>query len=509
MNVSDYRRDYAAYCSAVELERFRLHAGHTIALDLRPIEERYADLWTPESIGALRSLRDETPPDFETERAGLTALIGASLLKRAEAQAREVSIELGRCEAAARFEWQGSTVAALDLPEQLAAETDSGRRRELAARGLDALQACEDLRAARLTVLAEAARAAGFEGRGALYESFTGADLARLAREAVFLLERTERAYHAHLAVWSARDAGPVGTRPLEHADSFRFTRATQLDSYFGAGPFAAVYAGTLAGLGIRTESQQNLRIDNAERAGKQPRSACFAVAPPEDVRLVCGAGGRGADFHRRTLFEAGRAQMFVWASRDAATRRPEFVHAPDRATELGHAFLLSGLWTEPSWLAEFARARADELREAARMATLIELHDARRDAALLAHALTLDRTTDPRAESTAESFAESLTRATGFRRESAAHLLEADEWFAAATRLRARNFAVGLREHLCSRYGRRWFASKAAGSELIDVWNTASRYRVEELSRLLWGEGLSFELLAEAMMGSLEETHG
>jgi hypothetical protein len=509
MNVSDYRRDYAAYCSAVELERFRLHAGHTPALDLRPIEERYGDLWTPESIASLRRLRDETPADFETERAGLTALVGAALLNQAEARAREVTAELGRCEAAARFEWRGSTVAALDLPELLAVETDAGLRRELASRGLDALRACDDLRAARLEVLAESARAAGFGGRGALYESFTGADLARLAKDAAALLERTEHAYYAQLAAWAARDASPAAPRTLEHADSFRFTRAPELDAFFGAGPFAAVYTGTLAGLGVRTESQKNLRVDDAERAGKQASSACFAVAPPEDVRLVLGARGRGADFYRRTLFEAGRAQMFAWASRDAASRRPEFAHAPDRATELGHAFLLSGLWVEPSWLAEFARARADELREAARTAALIELHDARRDAALLGQALALDRASAPRPESAADSFAESLTVATGFRREPAAYLLEVGGWFAAATRLRARCFAAGLGEHLRSRHGRRWFASKGAGGELVDVWNTASRYRVEELSRLLWGEGPSFELLAETLTGPLEETYG
>jgi len=508
MNVSDHRRDYAAYCSAVELERFRRHAGHTAALDLRPAEERYSDLWSPERVAALRRLRDETPADFETERAGLSALAGAALLKLAEAQAREVTEELGRCEAAAGFEWRGLRVSGADLPGLLAAEPDAALRRELAARGLDALQSCDDLRAARLEALAGAARAEGFDGRGSLYESFTGASPERLAEEADAFLERTESVYQRRLAAWAAQDAGPSSPRPLHRSDSFRFTRAPRLDAHFAA-PFVAVYAGTLAGLGVRTESQKNLLVDDAERAGKGTHSACFAVGPPEDVRLVLGPHDGGADFHRRSLFEAGRAQMFAWASRESAARRPEFVHAPDRATELGHAFLLSGLWAEPAWLAEFARARPDELREAARTAALVELHDARRDAALLGHAVALDRAADPRSEALAESFAESLTRATGFRHEPAAGLPEADEWFGSATRLRARAFAAGLREHLRSRHGNHWLASRAAGGELIDVWNTASRYRVEELARLLWGHGLSFELLAEAHASALGDTHG
>jgi hypothetical protein len=500
MDVSDHRREYAAYCSAVELENFRRHAGQTAALDLRPIEERYSDLWAPGRLADLRRLRDDTSADFETERAGLTALVGAALLKRVEAAASDVTEELTRCETAARFEWRGAMAAATDLPDLLAAEADATRRRELAARGLDALGPCDDLRAARLDALAEAARAEGLDDRRSLYESFTGADLNQLAETANVFLERTERAYHSALAAWAARDSAPAAPRPLHQADSPRFVRTPQLDRYFGADSFAVIYAGTLSGLGIRAESQRNIRIDDAERAGKAGRSACFAVAPPEDVRLVLGARGRGADFYRRTLFEAGRAQMFAWASRETAARRPEFVHAPDRATEQGHAFLLAGLWLEPEWLAEFARVRAEELRVAARTAALVELHDARRDAALVGYALALDREREARSDATAESFAEALTRATGFRHEPAACLPEADEWFGSATRLRARAFAAGLREHLRSQHGRRWFASRAAGGELIDVWNTASRYRVEELARLLWGDELSFDLLAEAL---------
>lgn len=503
MNLSRHRSDYAAYRSAVETERFRRHAGHTLSLNLRRIEERYAELWTAERIAELRRALDETPADFETERAGLTALIGASLIEHAERQARDVTDELRGCEAAARFDWRGVAVTALDAPELLAAEPDAAARGELFARATDALLACDDLRAARLESSAESARAQGFTGRRALYESFTGTTLAQVEKDAARLLERTEHAYRSRLALWAVGEAGHVSPRELHCADSFRLIRAPHLDPYFASGSFRAVYAGTLMGLGIRVETQRNLRFDEEMRAGKSVRSACFPVSPPEDVRLVAGASGSGADFYRRTLFESGRAQMFAWSSREAAAKRPELIRSPDRAAELGHAFLFSSLLTDTEWLAEFVRARRDELREAARSAALIELHDARRDAALCGHALTLDREPSARSEPAAEAYAESLTRATGFRRPASAQLLDADEWFSSVTRLRARAFAAGFREHLRSRHGRRWFASRAAGDELIDVWNTASRYRVEELARLLWGGDLSLDLAADAMMES------
>src|SRR3954462_10992065 len=112
MNPSDYRRDYAEYHSAVERERFKLHAGLSSQSDLRAIEERYADLWTRESIEDLRRARGETPAQFETERAGLRALEGAACVKYAEAEARAVTEELRPCYASSRVEWSGAKISA-------------------------------------------------------------------------------------------------------------------------------------------------------------------------------------------------------------------------------------------------------------------------------------------------------------------------------------------------------------------------------------------------------------
>jgi len=522
MNPSDYRRDFAAYHSALARERFNHHAGLAPRPDTARLEDRHADLWTRESIDDLGRALDETPAQFATERAGLGALVGAARLRHVEARAGEVTEELGRCAAAARVEWGGGKVAAEDVPELLAAEADAARRVEMSRRWYDALRPCEDLRAARLEALREAARGLDLAGLGGLYESFTGVSLPKLSADAELFLSRTERPYMTQLSRWAARAIGAGGTRELEFADALYFARAAHLDSYFPAQGFGAVYSETLAGLGVRVESQQNLRLDAASRPSKAAWSACFALDPPADVRLVLGARAGGASFFRQTFGEAGRAQMFAWASRETASRHPEFVRAPDAATEQGHAFLLAGLFRDAAWLGEHRGVRATEAQEVASFVALVELHDARRECAALAHALALDAAADPRSEQLAESYVGALTAVTGFRHDAATRLLDAPGFdapagrapdaaalFLPATALRARLFAATFVEHLRARHGRRWFASRAAGDELIDVWNTASRHSVEELARLVWGGDLSFELLADALSGALEGAHG
>ncbi|MBV9923861.1 MAG: hypothetical protein JOZ96_02385 [Acidobacteria bacterium] len=509
MDPSDYRRDYAAYSAAAERARFEHHAGLSPRLELRPAEERYADLWTRDAFEDLRRKLEGTPEQFETERAGLRALAGAAALKYAETRAREVSEELRRCEASGGFEWNGARVSASEARWLLAAERDAARRRELNGRVLDAVRACDDLRAARLEALDGAARQLGFEGRRALYESFAGVSLEALAAGAESFLRRTESAYMSALAEWSARELGPAAGRTPEYADLLFFERAADTEAQLPARDFRWLYTETMAGLGVRVESQRGLRVDEVPRAGKSAETACFAVEPPEDVRLVPGSGAGGLGFFRKSLDEGGRAQMFAWASRETARRHPEFVHAPDRATEGGHGLLLAGLLREQSWVEARRGVRAAETSALARRAALLGLYEARRECASVAAALALDGAGGDLSEQLAEEYAARFTEATGFKHEAATHPLDADEWFGSATRLRARLFAAGLREHLRGRHGRRWFESKGAGEELIDVWNTASRHRAEELSKLLWGGEAGFELLADASCAALAGRDG
>jgi hypothetical protein len=519
MNPSDYRRDYAAYRSAVERALYEYRVGLSPRVELRDAEERYAGLWTRDRVEELRRAHEQTSETFETERAGLRALAGAASLKHAESSATEITGELRSCASAARVSWDGERRPASEVSEALASERDAGRRRELARRWLDSVSACDDLRAARLKALTEAARGLGFDRRAALYESFAGVSLEALASSADSFLRRTESAYMSRLAEWAAREI-PVGEGfTPDYADTFFFKFNTRFDERFPARDFRALYSEALAGLGVRVESQRNLRVEDARRTDARAEqndahadgriahanSACFALRPPEDVRLVVGSRAGGLDFQRRGLRAGGRAQVFAWASRDTAARYPEFVYAPDASAEDGHALLLSGLLAEAPWLAGRRGMRATEAGEAALAASLLELYEARRDCARLSQALAVDAAGDTRSEQLAEEYASRFTEATGFRHRAASAFQNSDEWFTSATRLRARLFAAGLREHLRSQHGRRWFASRAAGGELIDVWNTASRYRAEELARMLWGGELSFDLLADASLEGLE----
>jgi hypothetical protein len=515
MKTGDYRRDYAAYSAALERARYDYHTGVEPELRLAPLRDRYADLWTRTSIDDLTRAHEETSRQFETERVAHAALLRAAQSGYVEARAAEVTDELARCQAAARVEWDGARLDPDDAPDTIALETDHARRRELAARWFDALRACDDLRAARLDALREGARLLGHDSYFDFLSGMAEEAVESLSAGADDFLERTASVYALKLFEWSARHLPAAFAREPAYADSLFFAQLTHLDPFFPAGELHATYDATMSGLGIRIGRQSNVRIETTAAAQfERARAACFALNPPEDVRLVYRRAG-GTSYYQEFFEAAGRVQHFGWVSRDLAARYPEFVHAPEEATRAGFAFLFGDLLSDASWLAAQRNVRPSEASEIARSFTLVELHRARRACVHLGQQRALGRASDTRSEHLAESYAAALEEATGFRAHPALFLRDLVPGglhdkraerarLPPAVYLRARLFASALGEYFRTRHGHRWWSNHKAADELIDMWNTGSRYTVEELASLVGLGALNFDLLADSINSTL-----
>ncbi|MFL6210181.1 MAG: hypothetical protein ACJ74W_15100 [Pyrinomonadaceae bacterium] len=502
MNPGDYRREYAAYSAALARAHYEYHTGRTTELRLSPLRDRYDDLWTRAAVADLERAHRDTPTQFETERTARQRLLAVARLGYAELSAREVTDELRRCERAAHVEWMGTRRPAADAPELIACEPDATNRRELSARWLDAGAACADLRAARLVAL----RAANVALDLARDEA-DKANEATLTAQAATLLARTETVYDARLHEWAALHLPPQYARAPVFADGLFFARLAWLDQFFPLAEWPAGYNAALAGLGIRVAQQLNLRVEWPTQSTRPIAATYFGLEPPADVRLVAGTRS-GAQLFSRFFQAAGCAQQLAWVSHDLAARYPEFVHAPDATTRVGYGFLFRYLLHDEAWLGEYCGLKPSAARAVARDLALVELHDARRCCAQGQYQTALAGAPDVRAERLAAEYAAAHTEATGFRHEPALYLQDASEHADAATaNLRARLFAAALGEYLRARHGRRWWTTRAAGDELIDLWNTGARYTVEELAALVGAGALDVELLAEHLLTAVAET--
>jgi hypothetical protein len=506
MKIEDYRRDFAAYNTALELAHYQHRAGYERELRIEPVYDRYGELFTRAAIDDLRRELAAIPQYRERERAGLRALIGAAHLGYLQAQAQELTFERSLCESSARIDWQGESLPAYNAPAKIANESSATARRELTARWRDALAVCDDLRAARIESFHASARELGFDSYRQLCAEATGTDYEQLAVAAEQFLQRTEQAYMSALARALPQDVPGVALEDLQHADYFYFERMARLDTLFPAAEMLPTYAAAMNGLGIRIEQQKNILIDDETRPFKNPRAACLRVNPPDDVRLLLSPIGGAYDY--RTLFhEAGHAQHLAWSSRELAEHYPEFIYAPDYATTEGYAFLLQHLFFDRFWLREHRSSlSAEQASDAVRTLALRTTCTVRRFCAKLKYEIALHDATQVRDEHLAATYSALQAEATGFRRSPALSLADVDDEFYVAAYLRAWAFEAGLREHLRTRWGRRWWAMRKAGDELIDLWNTSSRYNVEELARMIGFGEVSFDLLADSLIAAMTE---
>jgi hypothetical protein len=506
MELSKYREAFAGFNSANELAQFEYRTGLRSELMTEPVFDRYGDLFTKDAIASLSTAYSETPVDRETDRAALHSLLGSARIAYQEFQAREIAIERSRCEAAARISWNGESVPAHSAIRLMANERDKARRRELLSRYVDSFGACNDLRAEYLECLHASAGELGFDGYQPLFAEITGVDFEQLAATGERFLILTEPTYERALARELAKNEIGVGVGQLTHADFIFLQKMHRLDRFFPASELLGTYSTAMRALGIKVEQQLNISIDLEIRPGKNPRAACFRIDAPQDIRLSLAPLGGPYDYS--VLFhEAGHAQHFGWSSESLVERFPEFLFAPENATSEGYAYLFQHFLHDPQWLMEHRTGMSEkEAGDVSRSLAFLSLYSARRYFARLSYEMALHRNEQIRSEQLAQSYSDLQTRATLFARPPGMYLMDVDDGFYSAAYLRAWAFEAGLREHLKTRYGSRWWTSRKAGDDLIDLWSTSSRYTVEELASLIGFGDLNFDLLAEQLIQEVEE---
>ena len=498
IDTDQYRRDFAAYHSSLEIAHFDYRAGFVGDLRVGPIYERYGHLFTLEAVAALRKAEANVPANLDTEVAGMRALVANACIGFLDTQAKELTDEIAETESSAKVRWQGESLTFFSVPGILANEYSIERRRDLYARWIDCTSENNDLRLARVEGLHRSACELGFGSYRDLFAYAAGTDFDQLAVRANSFLERTETPYINSLDRLIARDLPDIPRHSVQHADFSCIQRLHGLDQYFPARNVMSTYESSMKGLGINVGRQQNIHIDNTSRPLKHSRASCLRVNPPDDVRLLLSPIGGASDY--MTLFhEAGHAQHLAWTSRELATRHPEFVYSPDNATTETFAFLLNNLFHDARWVKEHRPGLTDDQsRSIASDLALLGTHALRRQCAKLRYDILLHDSVRVNSEQLAATYAELQNTATGYVRSSALYLSDVDDGFYSSAYLRAWALEAGLREYLRTRYGYRWWASRKAGDELIDLWSTSSRYSVEELSGLLGLGELDFDLLAE-----------
>lgn len=487
--LDNYRREYVGFYTQWMREHYLYLSGQKCELDLAPIYERYNHLFTRESVAQLKRDLNAQPEHFETERNAIRRLLVFAVEQFLESSANELTQEISLYEARTNIETSGRSLTFQESAVSLRTERDRHTRRQIYQRRADVIKGSDDLRAERLGRLHQGARYLGFESYRALHEELRQFDYSTLGREAESLLARTESVYLSRLDQALKRDLGVTITR-AERCDALYFLHLSRFDHLFPASTLLGIYRETMARLGIDVESQTNIVVDSEPRPRKNPRAFCMPIAVPDEIVLVLRPMGGQTDY-QTLLHEAGHAQHYGWTS---PSLRPEFKYTGDYALTETYAFLFNHLISDADWLG--TSLGITDSSDLISSVMLTRLYQTRRYVGKLIYELELHA--GLRLDRARELYADIQTAATRFETDGTEFLFDVDDGFYSANYVRAWAFEVMLREHLKSRFGRRWWASRPAGDFLKEVWETGDRYTAEEMAQQIGVGPITFDALID-----------
>ena len=477
-----YRDEADRFVAALDEEYYLHFAGLKDEFELSPIYERFADLTTLDACRRLAASAEiEGRGAVELWRFGCEGYVGD--LTRADAE------EIAGLEASLSATVDGEEIGFRLLRPSIANEPDRARREKLdAAR----VALTEEHLNERYVRIAEARRAATVE-LGAptyvdLYKHF-GFPLERLGAQCERFLTETEDLYVRALdGLFRAR----VGI-PLDDAkrwDVPRLFRASEWDTGFAVEAMLPALQGTLAGLGIDLESQENVHLDIEPRPTKSPRAFCAPIEVPGRVMLVIQPIGGPDDWH--ALFhEAGHTEHYAHTAADLPM---EARRLGDNAVTEGWAMLFELLVNEPAWLErrlDFARPG-----DFAAEASAGQLYFVRRYAAKLLYELELHADTE--LQSMRARYVERMHDALKIEFADVDFLADVDSGFYSSSYLRAWAFEALLRSFMREEFGTAWFTRREAGSLLQELWAEGQKPTADELLAEVAGAELDLGAVAE-----------
>jgi hypothetical protein len=482
-----YREGADRFIAELDEEYYLHYAGLKDRLELEPIYERHADLTELEKAQSLGAAVDGDRGVRELWHFACEGYMGKLTRSYAE--------RLAALEAELEVTVDGETVPFRMIRPTIANEPDRGRRQRFDGALWDATQ--EHLNPLYLEALDVTRRAVPELGGSTyrdLYERF-GYDLEGLAGQCRDFLDSTEELYERAMDN-ALRAVLGFGLDEAERYDVQRMIRSPQWDVGFPAEKMVPALRATLADLGIDLDSQENVHLDIEQRPQKTPRAFCAPIEVPDKVMLVIQPIG-GADDWRAFFHEAGHTEHYANTSRDL---RMEEKRLGDSAVTEGWAMLLQHWTDEPAWLIRrLDFPRPDEFAAEGMMWLLFFV---RRYSAKLLYELEFHA--NGSADEMSKRYVELLGDALKIEPSAANYLADIDEGFYVYSYLRSWAFEAQLRDHLRTRFGKDWFASREAGSLLQELWAEGQRPTADELLEEVTGATLEMEAVADRVRESL-----
>jgi hypothetical protein len=466
------------------------------------IVRRYADLFSPEQLEALRSAEGAADDDVRERLYRLRKTCESGLVS---AQLTEREDELENRLLATRVTFKGEEMPLRNAQAQLAVLTSYADREALGELQAAASASFNDDRLSLLGANEElAAEYSGIADAVERNEEEKGISLHELSRALKQASDDATESYGTLRERWFARLLGDERADVPSSYHTAWMRRLSPLEATYRKDRATEICLQTLDALGFDLAAQPNIKLDLDDRPQKSPRACVIASDPPTVVHLITRAQG-GLNDYQAFLHEAGHALHYAGCdpSLPYVFRRISRDHA---LTEI-YSYIVEAITREPEWHELHFGLTAEQARENAEATTFLEAFLYRRYEAKLRY--ELDFWTRFAAEGgDASVYERLLTEATGVRYRRDGYLSDMDAGFYSADYLRAWIRSAQLRDHLVGEIGPDWWRSRQTGELLRDLFHEGTKPSSEEIAARLGFEPLDTRPLLHEL-GALERGSG
>ena len=481
--LDSYREQADRFIAELDEEYYLHYAGLKESFDLVPIYERHRNLTEPEIVASIGLSVNGGDRVRELWKFACEGYLGQLTRDHAE--------KLAALESETQVTVDGEDIPYRMVRSALANEPDRAKREQLDARANAVLdERMNPIHLEASEIVQRAVHELGFANYLELYrKALPSSALDDLAVQCRALLDSTERLYE-EAADRLFRSRVGIGLAEAQRWDVPRLMRGPEWDALFPADRMVPALEATLFDLGIDLRSQENVHLDLDQRPNKSPRAFCAPIEIPDKVMLVIQPIG-GPDDWRALFHEAGHTEHFANTSRDLSMEEKRL---GDSAVTEGWAMLMQHLIDDPEWLTrrlDFARPNDYAVEGATGL-----LYFVRRYSAKILYEIEFHAAED--VTTMRNRYVELLGDALKIQPALANYLADIDSGFYVSAYLRSWGFEAQLSAYLREKFGRRWFASRDAGSLLRELWGEGQRMRAEEMLKEVTGSTLEMEAVAD-----------
>ncbi len=488
MNLDEIRQNLRDFNFQTENLRLENYFKQNPVKSREEIKETFSDLFTFSTIESLKNAAENAFEQTEIEQKGRKILLQISQFGFLENQTKTISEEIEKCRKSVNIKFQDEILNAENISEKIKTEENSDVRHELFSRWIEAENICMDLILERFSQFQANSIKLGFANLYSIFEEISGVNFQDFAAKAEKFLESTEEIYFRLLSEIC------VETKNLQYADFLFLTENLQRRSIYSGSQLPFFYAQILENFGFSVGKIPQLKL---KKAGKNCLTKSFAPNLPDDV-LLCFSNRDGAENYFEFLRNFGKAQKNAWTSKKLLKKFPEYIFAPDDCLGNSYGFLFRALLADELFL-----QKSFSIKEEKHTDKIIKenkfrlLFETRREVLRFLTETELYSNEKPDFENIWQTAAENFTNNLGFEFKKEQIIFEISGNNSAQKSVRSLLFAYGLREYFREKYDFEWWKKRAAFEELIDFWNTAERYRAEEMADLI-GFEMSFDLSTE-----------